>query len=100
MDVLTTAHVLSGAERGISRKFNGCGPVELIAQTLKMLSAGVKVGVEIAVMALDAGLIPYGERVIAIGGTAKGADTVLVITPSYASNIFDTRVHEIICKPE
>lgn len=56
--VLAATHVLSGAERGISRKHGGVGPVELMADTLRMLGQGVKVCVEIAVMALDAGLIP------------------------------------------
>lgn len=97
--VLTTTHVLSGAERGISRKFGGVNPVELIAHTLRILGQGVKVGVEIAVMALDAGLIPYGEPVIAIGGSGRGADTAIILTPAHASDIFETRVHEIICKP-
>lgn len=97
--VLTTTHVLSGAERGISRKFGGVNPVELIAHTLRMFGQGVKVGVEIAVMALDAGLIPYGEPVIAVGGTGSGADTAVIVTPAHAGNIFDTRIHEVLCKP-
>ena len=97
--VLTTTHVLSGAERGISRKFGGANPVELIAHTLRMLGQGTKVCVEIAIMALDSGLIPYGEPIIAVGGSGKGADTALIITPSYASSIFDTKINEIICKP-
>ncbi len=97
--VLTTTHVLSGAERGISRKFNGAYPVEIIAHTLRMFGQGVKVCVEIAVMALDAGLIPYGQDIIAIGGTAEGADTAVVIRPAHASNIFSTSISEVICKP-
>ncbi|SDF13725.1 pyruvate kinase alpha/beta domain-containing protein [Sporolituus thermophilus] len=97
--LLTTTHVLSGAERGISRKFGGVYPVEIIAHTLRMFGQGVKVCVEIAVMALDAGLIPYGEDVIAIGGTGEGADTAVVIRPAHAANIFDTYIAEIICKP-
>jgi hypothetical protein len=99
MKVLTTTHVLSGAERGISRKFGGTYPVEIMANTLRMFGQGVKVCVEVAVMALDAGLIPYGQQIIAIGGTGKGADTAVVLTPSHASSIFETRIHEIICKP-
>jgi hypothetical protein len=99
MRVLTTTHVLSGAERGISKKFGGVNPVELIAHTLRMFGQGTKVCVEIAVMALDAGLIPFGEQVIAVGGTARGADTVVILTPAHAAEILDTRVHEIICKP-
>lgn len=98
--VLTTTHVLSGAERGISTKFGGVNPVEIIAHALRMLGQGTKVCVEVAVMALDSGFIPYGEKVIAIGGTGVGADTAVVITPAHANNIFSTKIHEIICKPE
>lgn len=97
--LLTTTHVLSGAERGISRKFGGTYPVEIMAHTLRMFGQGVKVCVEVAVMALDAGLIPYGEDIIAIGGTAEGADTAVVIRPSHAADIFSTSIGEIICKP-
>lgn len=97
--VLTTTHVLSGAERGISRRAGGMYPVEVMAHTLRMLSAGVKVGVEIAVMALDSGCIPYGEPVIAVGGTGRGADTAIIISPEHANAILETRIHEIICKP-
>ena len=97
--VLTTTHVLSGAERGISRKFGGVNPVEIMAHTLRMLGQGTKVCVEVAVMALDAGLIPYGEEIIAVGGSGNGSDTAVVISPAHASNILDTKINEIICKP-
>lgn len=97
--VLTTTHVLSGAERGLSKTFSGVYPVEIIAHSLRMLGQGVKVSVEVAIMALDAGLIPYGEPIIALGGTVSGADTAVIITPSHASSIFETKIHEIICKP-
>ncbi len=99
MKVLTTTHVLSGAERGLSRKFGGTYPVEIMAHTLRMFGQGVKVCVEISVMALDAGLIPYGQPIIAVGGTGEGADTAVILTPSHASSILETRIHEIICKP-
>ena len=52
--VLTTSHVLSGAERGISAKFGGVSPVEIIAQTLRMFGQGTKVCVEVSTMPLDA----------------------------------------------
>ncbi|NLZ52772.1 MAG: hypothetical protein GX892_06450 [Thermoanaerobacteraceae bacterium] len=97
--LLTATHVLSGAERAISNKFGGAYPVEIMANTLRMLGQGTKVCVEIAVMALDAGLIPYNEEVIAVGGTSKGADTAVIIKPAHASNIFDTWISEILCKP-
>jgi hypothetical protein len=97
--VCTATHVLSGAERGISRKFQGAYPAELIAHSLRMLGQGIKVCVETAVMALDGGFIGYGAPVIAIGGTGRGADTAAILSPGHAHSIFETRIHEILCKP-
>jgi hypothetical protein len=97
--VLTTTHVLSGVERGVQRKFGGIYPAEIMAHTLRMLGAGCKVCAEISIMALDAGLIPYGRPVAAVGGSHRGADTAVIIIPSHAFSVFDTRIHEIICKP-
>lgn len=97
--VLTTTHVLSGAERGLSNKFGGVSPVEVIAHTLRMFGQGVKVCVEIAIMALDSDLIPYNEKIIAIGGSGKGADAAIIMRPSHAASILETKIDEIICKP-
>lgn len=97
--VLTTTHALSGAERGISKKFGGISPVEIIANTLRMFGQGTKVCVEISTMALDSGLIPYNEPIIAIGGSAHGADTAMILKPEYSSAILDTKIQEFICKP-
>ena len=95
----TGAHALTGAERGLSRKFQGVYPLEIMAHTLRMFGQGIKVCVEIAAMALDAGLLPYGKEIISLGGTVRGADTSVVLTPSYSSSILDTKIHEILCKP-
>ena len=97
--ICTAAHALSGAERCLSRRFQGIYPVEIIAHTLRMLGQGMKVCVEIAVMTLDAGLIPYGKPIIAIGGSGEGADTAAILTPGYTSSVLDTKIHEILCKP-
>jgi len=99
MKVLTAAHALSGAERALSTKFGGVYPVEIIAHTLRMMGQGTKVCVEIGAMALDAGLIPYDQPVIAVCGSGRGADTALILTPAYTSNILSTRIHEVLCKP-
>lgn len=99
MKVVTAAHALSGAERSLSRKFSGVYPLEIIANTLRIFGQGTKVAVEVSTMAMDAGAIPYGEEIVAIGGTGRGADTAVVIRPQYSSNIMDTRICEIICKP-
>lgn len=100
VELVRASHLLSGAERGLSTVFGGVYPVELIAHTLRMFGDGMKVCVEIAAMAADAGLIPYGERVVAVGGTRTGADTAAVVLPAPASRILDTRVEEVLCKPK
>ncbi|MDN5364507.1 MAG: uncharacterized protein PWQ91_1569 [Eubacteriales bacterium] len=97
--VLTTTHLFAGVDRALRLKFGGVYPAEIIAQTLRLFGQGVKVAVEIAVMALDAGLIPYGEEVIAIGGTGEGADSAIVVQPEHSHHFFNTRIKEIICKP-
>ena len=97
--LVTAAHALSGAERGISTKFQGTYPVEIIAHSLRMVCQGLKVVVEIGSMALDAGALPYGVEVVALGGTGRGLDTAVVMTPSHANRIFETKVHEILCMP-
>jgi len=97
--LLTTTHLFGGVERAVSRQFGGLYPGGLIANTLRLFGEGMKVAVEIAVMALDAGLIPYGRDVISIGGTGRGADTAIVIRPAHARSFFETRVVEVICRP-
>ncbi len=93
------SHALSGVGRGISNKFGGVTPVEIIAETLRMFSQGIKVCGEISIMLADAGLIPIGEKILAIGGRATGADSAAIITPANMTNIFDMRIHEIIAMP-
>jgi hypothetical protein len=97
--VLTTTHLLAGVDRAIKNKFGGIYPAELMAFTLRIFGQGPKVCVEIAGMALDAGLIPFGEDIIAVAGSGSGADTAVVIRPAHSNNFFDTKVKEIICKP-
>ena len=97
--IVTAAHALSGAERCFSTRFHGLGPTEIMAHTLRMFSEGVKVCVECSTMALDAGAIPYGKPVVAVGGSAQGADSAMVLTPAYTQSILDTKIHEILCMP-
>jgi hypothetical protein len=96
---LTASHTLSGVERGIRNKFDTIGPAIIIASALKMLGQGVKVGVEITLMAADAGLIPMDQSIIALGGTGWGVDAAMVIQPAHTNNVFDLYIQELICKP-
>jgi hypothetical protein len=96
----TATHALvANAERAVRDRFGGISPVELIAEALTIFSVGVKVAVEVSLMAADGNLIPMDQDVIAVAGTDGGADTALVLRPAYSSTLFDLRVKEIICKP-
>jgi hypothetical protein len=97
--ILTASHALSGVERGIRNKFDTIGPAILIANALKMLGQGVKVAVEITLMAADAGLLPMNEPIVALGGTGHGVDAAMVIQPAHTNNVFDLYIQELICKP-
>ncbi|MHB8157185.1 MAG: pyruvate kinase alpha/beta domain-containing protein [Desulfocucumaceae bacterium] len=97
--ILTTTHLLAGVDRALRNKFSGVYPAEIMAQTLRIFGQGIKVCVEVASMALDAGLIPHGVDIVSVGGTGTGADTAAVIAPAHSNQFFDTKVREIICKP-
>lgn len=96
--VIMATHALSGVERSVAKKHGGLYPALLMADTLKLFGQGTKVCVEIAVMAADGGALS-GADIVAIGGSARGADTALVIKPAHQTGFFDIKVREIICKP-
>lgn len=97
---LTATHTLMGnVEAAIREKFGGLPPVEIIAHTYYTFSQGMKVAVEVAMMAADAGLIPEGEDVIAMGGSSYGADTAIVLKAASSIRFFDQKVREVIAMP-
>jgi len=98
--IITCSHALSGVGRSISRTFGGVTAPELVAHTLRMFGQGMKVCVEIAVMAADAGAIPTDRDVLCVGGSGRGADTAVVLRPAHAGNLFDLRVREVLCMSE
>jgi hypothetical protein len=74
--------------------------VELIAHVLRLFgSDGIKVAVEVSVMAADAGLIPTNREIAAVGGTRGGADSAIVLKAAHMNNFFDLEIREIIAKP-
>lgn len=86
-------------ETSLSAKFSGLYPTLLIAQTLRRFGEGAKVCCEIVMMAADAGLIPEGEEVLAVAGTGRGADTVMLIKSAVSKRFLELRVLEILAKP-
>jgi hypothetical protein len=100
--IITGTHALSGLERSLSRspKVGGGSRTEAIAEALRRVVAiGLKVAVECVLIASDQGAIGIDKEVIAVGGTASGADTVCVIRPAHTADFFDLQVREIVAMP-
>jgi hypothetical protein len=71
----------------------------IVANTLRLMGQGLKVAIEISVMAADAGLVPTDEDIIAIGGSGGGADYAIILKPVHSNDFFDLKVKEVLCKP-
>ena len=71
----------------------------VIANFLRCFCEGVKVCVEITLMAADGGCLNAGEEVIAIAGTACNADTALVMQAATTRHLEHLKINEILCKP-
>ncbi len=97
--IVRQSHVLSGLERSFTRKFGGLSRSEAVAEALRALFGhGLKVCVEITIMAADSGAIPI-EEVVAVAGRESGADTAVVVRPAHTNSFFNMQIKEIICMP-
>lgn len=96
--LVTAAHAFGGFGRAVRRKFATYQPDEIVANAFRIFGQGTKVACEISLMACDAGYIRTDEMVVSVGGTGKGADAALVLTPAHTHGFFSMKVHEIICK--
>jgi hypothetical protein len=97
--ILTTTHLFRGVSGAMLKKFNMYETGVIIANTLRLMGQGMKVIIEISVMAADAGLVSTKEDIIAIAGTGRGADYAVVLNPVNSNDFFDLKVKEILCKP-
>jgi hypothetical protein len=79
--------------------FYGTTTPTVMAIILRTLCQGMKVAVEIILMAADAGCIAAGERIIAVTGTGRGSDTAVVATAATSTKLNELHITEIICKP-
>ena len=82
-----------------TEEFYGINTPKVMANLLRIFGQGIKVCVEIIMMSCNGGCINPGEQIIAVAGSAAGADTAIVATASSSSKMAGLRVHEIICKP-
>ena len=104
--IVTAAHAFGGINRAMNQP-NVPQPSrsyvigDIVANTLRMFGQGMKVAVEIATMAADAGLVRTDEDIISMGGQGSvgGADVAVILTPANAHRLFETRIKEILCKP-
>jgi len=72
----------------------------IIDKTLEIFGAGMKIAIEVALIATDAGEVDEGEEIVSCAGTYKGLDTALVVETAYSMNFFKKfEVKEIIAKP-
>ncbi len=94
--VLTTIHALGD---DVSDALSNTAPNRIVRETLYTFCQGMKVAVEVAIMAADAGLLDMESEVIAIAGTDEGADTALVLKPAVARKFRKLEIREILAKP-
>ncbi|MBN1640862.1 MAG: hypothetical protein JXA09_06480 [Anaerolineae bacterium] len=94
--VLTCLHALGD---DVSDAFDVRAPNRIVRETLYCFCQGMKVAVEVALMAADAQLLDMSREAIAIAGTDEGADTALVLMPAYARKFRDLEIREVLAKP-
>ncbi len=80
-------------------------PERLVRETLYCFGQGMKVAVEVALVAVSCGYITPFEDVIGIGGMGSGADTAILLKATYPPCLFDKdpskrlEIKEIIAMP-
>lgn len=104
--VITAAHAFGGLSRSMRQsETNQAAKTyiigDIIASTLRLFGMGMKVAIEIAVMAADAGMIRTDEEVVSLAGVGRsgGSDTAIVLKGEPAHRFFDVIVKELLCKP-
>jgi len=100
VEIVSQSHMLSGVEKSLSRDTGGISRIEIVADVLrKLFGKGFKVAVEVVLMAADSGALSMESEVIAVGGTAYGADVACVIKPAHSNNFYGLQIREVICMP-
>jgi hypothetical protein len=80
-------------------------PERLVKETLYCFGQGMKVAVEVVLMAVSCGYVTPFEDVIGVGGSGKGADTAIVLRATYPACLFDKdpakrlEIKEVIAMP-
>ena len=94
--VLTSLHALGD---DVSDALSNTSPNRIVRETLYTFCQGMKVAIEVAIMAADAGLLDMESEVLVVAGTGEGADTALVLKPAVARKFRKLEIREILAKP-
>ena len=82
-----------------TERFYGMNTPTIMANLLRTFCQGMKVCVEILLMAADGGHVDIGEQVVVVAGSGRGADTAVVAIATTSTHLADLHITEIICKP-
>jgi hypothetical protein len=88
-----------------SARWSSIFPERLVKETLYCFGQGLKVAVEVALLAVSCGKVAPFRDVIAVGGSSKGADTAIVLRATYPACLFDKdparrlEIREIVAMP-
>ncbi len=83
----------------------GAFPERLVRETLYSFGQGMKVAVEVALIAVSCGYVTPYEDVIGVGGSGNGADTAIILRATYPAYLFSKdpakklEIKEIIAMP-
>lgn len=97
--IFTGSILTHSLETSLAAQFSGIYPTMLIAQSLRRFGEGAKVCCEIVMEACDAGLIPEEEEVVALAGTGRGCDTVVIVRAAASKRFLKLKVLEVLAKP-
>jgi hypothetical protein len=94
--VLTGLHALGD---DVNDALGFVAPNRVVRTTLYRFCQGMKVAVEVVLMAAEAGLLDMEQEAVAIAGTGSGADTAIVVKPAFCRNFEDFEIREVLAKP-
>jgi hypothetical protein len=82
-----------------TENFYGMNTPTIMANLLRTFCQGMKVCFEIVLMAVDGGHVDVGEKIVAVAGSGRGADTAVVAIAAPSTRLGELHITEIICKP-
>ncbi|MCF2140078.1 MAG: hypothetical protein K9W44_08495 [Candidatus Lokiarchaeota archaeon] len=98
---ITGTLAFSGVSSALIRKYQHYDSTAIFSRLIRtIIGDGVKVAMEMALMAVDAGLVKMGQEIITVSGTGHGADTCCWIKSASSRMIDSLRVNAIFAKPK